>query len=356
VRLGFLVNPLAGIGGPLALKGSDGDAARAALAAADCGGPAQARAARAVTGLREPLLTCGGAMGADAATAAGVPHQIVHHGAAVSSAADSIAAASALMAAGAELIVFVGGDGTARDLASLNLPIPVLGVPAGVKMHSAVFAPSPASAAAAIADLAAVPACRIVSAEVLDRDAAGQLQLYGTLRVPAAAPRQPAKASAGNADADLEAAITRAADALRDKALAIVGPGLTMYQLKTVLGGSGTLMGVDAYAHGVPVALDADASCLLKLAAAAPPALALGVVGGQAYLLGRGNQQLSTALIRRALWPPIVIASAAKLAALPAGRLLVDTGCEALDQALSGRHIAVHTAPRRTMMMRIDAA
>ncbi len=356
MRLGFLVNPLAGIGGPLALKGSDGDAARAALAAADGGGPAQARAVRALMGLREPLLTISGAMGADAAAAAGVPYRIVHHSPAPSAAADSVAAARALVAAGAELIVFVGGDGTARDLAGMGLPVPVLGVPAGVKMHSPVFAPSPASAAAAIAELAAAPSCRVVTAEVLDRDAAGQVQLYGTLLVPAAAPRQPAKASAGSADADLAAAITRAADTLRTAPLAIIGPGLTMYQLKSALAGCGTLMGVDAFAHGAPVALDADAAHLLQLAAATPPVLALGVVGGQAYLFGRGNQQLSPALIRQAVWPPTVLASAAKLAALPGGRLLVDTGCEALDQALAGRHISVHTAPRRTMMMRIDAA
>lgn len=348
MRLGLIVNPLAGIGGPLGRKGSDG------LAARGDSSPAQARAARALMALRAPIITCAGAMGEAAARAAGVPCHIAFHPPAQSTAADTIAAARALLAAGAELILFAGGDGTARDLAGLDLPVPLLGIPAGVKMHSPVFAPSPASAAPIIAGLAAAPRCATTRAEVLDRDADGAMQLFGSLLVPAAARRQPAKASAGSPDADLEAAIAHAAETLRSAPLAIIGPGLTMHRLKSALAGTGTLLGVDAFAHGAPVAIDADAATLLALPGT--PRLVLGVVGGQGFLLGRGNQQISPALMAAAAWPPLVIASAAKLAALPGGALLVDSGSEALDAALHGRHIQVHTAPRRTMMMRIDAA
>jgi predicted polyphosphate/ATP-dependent NAD kinase len=355
MRLGLLVNPLAGVGGPLALAGSDGDAARAALAAGAVP-VAGARAQRALHGLRAPLFTSAGAMGGDVAAAAGVPHQIVHTPAVVSTAADTIAAAHALVAAGAELIVFAGGDGTARDLAGIGLNLPVLGIPAGVKMHSPLFAPSPASAAPIIAALAAAARCATEPAEVLDRDEAGDIRLFGTLLVPVAAPRQPAKSSRFAADADLDAAIALTAERLRTAPLAIIGPGLTMHRLKLALAGTGTLLGVDVFAHGAPLVMNADAAQLLALAADHAPVLALGVIGGQGFLLGRGNQQITPTLVARAAWPPLVLASAAKLAALPGGRLLVDSGSEALDAGLNGRHIQALTAPRRTMMMRIDAA
>jgi predicted polyphosphate/ATP-dependent NAD kinase len=358
VALGFVVNPLAGTGGPLALKGSDG------LGAEVASGWAAMRGARALAGLTGrglSVLTAAGAMGEDAARAAGVAAEVVYRPGPVTCGADTAAAVRALVAAGAGLIIFVGGDGTARDVLAATppgapLPVPVLAVPAGVKMHSSVFAPSPATAAMVLSDIAAGRRFGRAAAEVLDRDAEGHLQLFGMLPVLAGPPRQAAKAAgAADDDAALAGAVAGVAARLRAEPLCLIGPGLTMLALKTALAGAGTLRGVDVFAHGALLAADASAGRLRDMVRGHKTRLALGVVGGQGYLLGRGNQQLCPAVLDQVAWPPVVLASAAKLAGLPGGRLLVDTGDEALDQRLAG-HVEVRTGARRTMVMRIDAA
>lgn len=360
MRIGLVVNPLAGLGGPLALKGSDDAGAVRALAG---GAPshASARAAAMLRGLeagRLTLLTAGGAMGADAAAAAGVPASIVYTPARMSTAVDSVAVAQALIAGGVDLLVFAGGDGTARDMMEAGVgATPVLGIPAGVKMHSAVFATSPASAAAAIGALGAPP-FPTTPAEVVDRAGADQApRLFGMLWALATPRRQAAKASPPtHPDADLHASARLLADELRAEPLALVGPGATMALVKAALAGDGTLLGVDGYVRGRRVAPDADARTLLALAADRPPRIALGVIGGQGFLLGRGNQQFSPELLRLAGRERLVVlASAEKLAALPHGTLLVDSGDSALDALLCG-YLPVRTGPRRTMMMRVEPA
>lgn len=349
MRLGFVVNPLAGTGGPLALKGSDG------LASGEGSGWAAARAARALRGLAGgvTLLTGAGAMGEAVAAAAGVAAEVVHRPLGASRGADTTACVAACMAAGAELIVFVGGDGTARDVLAAAPTVPVLGVPAGVKMHSSVFATSPGAAAAILADVLPKGITGSAMAEVLDRDAEGRIQLFGQLPVLAAAPRQAAKAARADPDAALAGAIAEAAEKARSAPLCIVGPGLTMHRLKLALAGTGTLLGVDVFAHGQLRVADATQAQLLAVIGAGRPLLMLGVVGGQGFLLGRGNQQLGPEVLALVQWPPVIIASAAKLAALPA--LLVDTGNEGLDARLAG-HVPVATGRRQAMMMRIAAA
>lgn len=352
MRLGFIVNPLAGAGGPLALKGSDGLGLNAAT------GWAAARAALALKGLAGTgvtLLTGGGAMGEDLAVAAGFAPHVVHRPAGVSTAADTTACVEACAAAGAQLIIFVGGDGTARDVLAAAPDVPVLGVPAGVKMHSSVFATSPGAAAAMLADVARGHAGGRAWAEVLDRDEAGQMQLFGQLLVLAHPARQAAKAARADADAALAGAIAEVKAMVAAAPLCLIGPGLTMHRLKTALAGKGTLLGIDVFAHGELLIEDATQAQVLVVIEEQPPLLVLGVVGGQGFLLGRGNQQLGPDVLARVQWPPIIIASAAKLAALPRPALLVDTGDEALDARLAG-FVQVRTGPRQAMMMRIDAA
>ncbi|MBB6227929.1 putative polyphosphate/ATP-dependent NAD kinase [Polymorphobacter multimanifer] len=347
MRIGLIVNPVAGIGGPMGLAGSDGALGTLALARGGVAG-AGARAALALQGCGHEVLTSAGAMGEDPVRAAGLVPQVVHRAAGPSGAADTVAAGAAMAAAGVELLVFAGGDGTATDL--LGVDLPVLGVPAGVKMHSAVFGRSPRAVAAALAQLRPGFATRM--AEVVDRDGDGRPQLLGALATPVLPGLvQPAKATAPQRhDAALAAACAAAAHAVRATPLAFIGCGSTMLAVKDRLAPGGTLLGVDAYGFGLPLVMNAREDELAALAAEMPPLVLLGVIGGQGVLLGRGNQQLSARVLRGARFQ--VLASAEKLMGL--AMLSLDTGDPALDDALAG-HWPVITAPRRSVIMPVVA-
>jgi predicted polyphosphate/ATP-dependent NAD kinase len=362
VRLGLIVNPVAGVGGPLALKGSDG--AIPAHLAAGAGVPSltSTRAATALAALAGhpcTIVTSAGAMGEDAARQASLSVQVVHAPATNPSApSDTVAAAGAIAAAGVDLLAFAGGDGTARDLLAANLgSLPMLGIPAGVKMHSAAFATSPGTAGTILRHWLQGHGRPPVVADVMDRDDQGAITLYGAMPIPRSRGMQAAKATlAGSAAADLERAAAALSRELRDEPLAVIGPGATMMMVKQALAGQGTLLGVDAYAHGEPVAIDADAQALRALAAATPPRLVLGVIGGQGFLLGRGNQQIDAVVIACARQKGLtVLADAAKLVALHDATLLVDSGDASLDRELES-YLRVHVAPGRSMMMKVRAA
>lgn len=362
MRLGLIVNPMAGMGGPLGLSGSDGPAGLAALAAG-ARATAGERAATALAALAAAardvqILTSAGTMGGDAAAAAGLPAEIIYAATGSPSApSDTIEAASRL-AGRVDLLLFAGGDGTARDvMAAVDERVAVLGIPAGVKMHSAVFATSPRSAGALLVDLVARgDVGETVVAEVLDRIDGAPL-LCGVMRTPDDRRRlQARKAIAASDGADIEAACRVVARLVADDAVTIVGPGATMQQLKARLGFEGTLLGVDAVVEGRCVARNADEATLRTLIAGRRARLVLGVVGGQGFLLGRGNQQVSAAVVGAVRREDIVvIAAASKLAGLPNGRLLVDTGDAETDDRLAG-YIQVHTGGGKRAMMRVDAA
>jgi predicted polyphosphate/ATP-dependent NAD kinase len=361
MRVGLIVNPYAGLGGPFAMRGSDGGLAEQALASG-AEPMAHSRAARALAGFAGmpgvDVLAAGGAMGEQAVLAAGKVPMVVHRPAARPTAADTASAARALCSAGVDLLLFAGGDGTAGDLIGQTGDVPVLGVPAGVFMHSAVFATSPAAAAMMLRDLATGRPLVPRPAPVIDRGAGGAPVVRGLLPVPQGDRRQAAKAAGSVAsDPDLGMACIQMAHELADCPLAIIGPGATMFAIKHALNGCGTLMGVDLYRQGRLVAADADEATIWRHLANAPEArLVLGVVGGQGFLIGRGNQQLSPRILRRiGLSRMTVLASADKLAGLASGRLLVDSGDEALDQDLAGE-IAVRTGPRRRMVLPLEPA
>ncbi|WP_380861722.1 ATP-NAD kinase family protein [Sphingoaurantiacus capsulatus] len=356
MRLGLIVNPIAGIGGRLALKGSDGDLAARALAA-DAVPLAATRAAQALAAIGAPveLLTAGGAMGE------ALGGTVVYRPCETSSADDTQAAARAMLEAGIDLLLFAGGDGTARDvMAAVGESVPVLGIPAGVKMHSAVFATSPRAAGALIADLTRRGRIDTVAADVLDRPAPDAPPiLYGVLRTPADALRlQPAKASPPADDAAaIEAACRQVARELAEPGVVgVIGPGSTMRRLKALLGFDGSLLGVDIVDGGSLVAADADERTILSAIAGRDARLALGVVGGQGFLLGRGNQQISPAVVRNIGRANIrVVAGMEKLVALPGNRLLVDSGEPELDALLAG-YLPVRTNGGRLAMTKVAAA
>ncbi|MFO1090834.1 MAG: NAD(+)/NADH kinase [Hyphomicrobiales bacterium] len=371
VRIGLIVNPVAGMGGAVGLKGTDGAdvlaRARALGSEARAGERArQAMALLAPLADRFTLLTAAGAMGADAARAAGLAAAIVYTPPSTTTAADTRAAAEALR--GVDLLLFCGGDGTARDVESvLGEATPAVGIPAGVKMHSGVFATSPLAAGRLVATLLESADWRRLSlrkAEVMDIDEAAfrnnrlSARLYGYLAVPEA--RRLLQQPKQGGYTDDEQSVHDAAQALArelDPAVGyVVGPGRSAKAVLDTLGLTGTLLGVDLLIDGRIVGRDIGDRMLIDRVGARPVRIIAGITGGQGFLFGRGNQQIAPEIIRRAGRDGLlVIAGRQKLAHLTDGRLLVDTGDPALDRELEG-YIRVRCGATEWMLMRVEAA
>ena len=367
-RIGLIVNPIAGMGGAVGLKGTDGTRATRARALGAIA-TANERAVKALMtvadlGDRAEWLTAAGSMGEDALVAAGLVPSIVYRpGAPDTSADDTRTTALAMKTAGVDLILFAGGDGTATDIASVvDRHIPVLGIPAGVKMHSAVFAVSPRAAGEVVRaviearDLAAL----LDDAEIMDRPAdEASPELLGYVKTPVV-PMLVAQGKAAAQVGSVEGACRRALRRIRETTgPVLIGPGTTMRRIKQALGIDATLLGVDAWQNGKSVGTDLAAADILDLlpdreAAGegdAQPLLVVGVVGGQGFLFGRGNQQLSAAVLRRVGRDRILIVSSMeKLAGLPERRLNVDTGEDEVDAALSG-YLPVVIGERQTLQV-----
>jgi len=368
VKIGLIVNPIAGMGGSVALKGTDGGAilAEARRRGAEALAPARARRALArLAGAPVEILAPPGIMGGDVACAAGLDVEpLAGDWHAETTAEDTRRAAAELRARGATLILFAGGDGTARDiLDAAGGDQPILGIPAGVKMQSAVFAIGPEAAGELAALLARDRDGRIAlrEAEVMDIDEAalraGSLaaRLYGYALTPFERRlMQGPKTGGSNEDAALDALCREIAEEMAPGILYILGPGTTTQRVLHNLGLEGSLLGVDAVLDGRLLGRDLACADLAALVARYPARILLGIIGGQGYTFGRGNQQIGPEIIRAAGRDNIILlASQQKILALGENRLLADTGDPAVDAWLAG-YIRVRLAPGLSTMMRID--
>jgi predicted polyphosphate/ATP-dependent NAD kinase len=363
--LGLIVNPIAGMGGRVGLKGTDGlgvleEAMRRGAQAVSSERASQAlkRIAGLVPAVR--LFTGAGALGEDAARAAGIEPTIIHNpGHGMTGPEDTRQAALAMARLPVDLLLFAGGDGTARDvLGAVGELVPVLGIPTGVKMYSAVFATNPENAGNLAAHLIAAPSSvRLREAEIMDIDEAAMrsdqvvARLYGYARSPYERHLvQNAKAgSITSENLALDSASRQIAGEMRSGCLYILGPGTTTRRVMAALGLPSTLLGVDAVMDGALVGSDLNEQALLHLMAGREARIIVGILGGHGSVFGRGNQQISPQVIRRVGREGIVvIASMDKLIALETGCLRVDTGDAAVDATLSG-YLRVHTGPDRSV-------
>lgn len=348
--IGVLVNPVAGIGGPAGLSGSDGEEIQRLAESLGSVSRAQERMTMALSVLAErhpgiEVLTAAGRMGEDAARAAGLRTRVVFTPGAQTTAADTRAAVAALAEAGAQLVLFAGGDGTARDVAAaLPEGVAGLGVPSGVKMYSGVFAVAP-RAAGATAGTWADGTVPTVLRDVLDIDEEAlrrervAARLFGSMRVPVIAGRTQARKSsslAGEHDAILAAA--RGAVARLDPELQYaIGPGGTMQELARLLGYEKGPLGVDIVRGGQPLVRNASEHELAAAAAGGDLRVVVSIIGGQGFVIGRGNQQISAGVLG-AISPAhlMVVAPDQKLIDLRGQPLLIDSGDPAIDARYSG--------------------
>jgi predicted polyphosphate/ATP-dependent NAD kinase len=351
MRLGLVVNPIAGMGGRLAFKGSDDVAL---IQAARERGEVRVAPARATEALRPlaalgpglELLAYAGEMGEHEARAAHLRPTVLGCTGPVTSAQDTRAAVAAMADRDVDLLLFAGGDGTAVDvLEAIGDRLAVLGIPAGVKMHSAVFAVNPRSAGELVARLAQEGVRSVRRAEVMDVDEtllrAGSVsaRLHGFLNVPDARRHlQRAKArSLGNEATAQQEIAHHLIDNVLGERTWLIGPGTTTGAVLAQLGIEKTLLGVDVVRDGACRIADADERTLVRLVATEEAGIVVTPVGGQGFLFGRGNQQLSPAVIEQVDRERIVfVATEAKIARLGGAPLRVDTGDPALDASLAG--------------------
>ena len=346
--IGLIVNPVAGMGGSVGLKGTDGDMhARALELGAEPVSPARVGEFLSHLSCRDEisLLVAPAAMGADYAEAAGLSFEVVGALAGEPGSEDTKAIASEMLDAGAELIAFAGGDGTARDIAdAIGVRVPVVAIPAGVKIYSAVFAYSPRAAAELVG--AFVEGADVSEEEVLDIDEdafrADRLDSrhYGFLLVPEIgrllqAGKEASGAGASTAEAKQEIAVAFV-DVMQPQTLYLLGPGTTVRAIADELGIEKTLLGVDAVIDGELVGSDLNEHSLLELLDRyAQAAIIVTPLGGNGFIFGRGNKQFTPQVLRRVgVGNVIVIASRDKL--LGFSSLHVDTGDPELDDELAG--------------------
>lgn len=351
-NIGLVINPLAGLGGSVALKGSDKVAAKALnLGARPRANARCLQALMELEGLDVCVYTYQGDMGADCAKQAGLITKVVGQAQTQpSSASDTMKAAKILIKQGVDLLVFVGGDGTARDLLNaVGDQIPVVGIPAGVKIHSGVYGINPVAAGQVIAQLVKGELVTLKSQEVRDIDEqefrAGRVKAayYGELQVPESHEyMQSTKDSASAGGKEIEALVLEDMAAHIEELMEpdlryIMGSGSTIARVMEHLGLANTLLGVDVVENNQVIASDVTADQLLNLCQHGATELFVTIIGGQGHILGRGNQQLSSELIKQIGLKNIhIVATKTKLKNLNGRPLLVDSGDPVLDKDLRG--------------------
>lgn len=355
--IGFIVNPIAGMGGAVGLKGTDGRDVleKAMILGAKAMAPVKAKSflseLKTVEGSIR-LYVGAGSMGEDEALNCGLSCEAIGKRREETSAEDTIEIARRFADERADLIVFCGGDGTARDvLKAIGTRVPALGVPTGVKMHSAVFALEPKAAANITLGFlwGGLP---LREAEVMDvdegafREGRVSAQLYGYMLTPHEPSLvQVAKVASPMTGSELrnQAAIAvYVIENMKDDVVYIIGPGTTTRTIADLLDAKKALLGVDLFYDRKLLAGDVNEERILEEIEGRPARIIVTPIGGQGFIFGRGNQQISPEVIRRVgLDNVIVIATELKMSSL--GSLRIDTGDPSLDDMFRGHRLNVIT-------------
>lgn len=357
-KLGLIINPYAGIGGSVGLKGSDGDEIRAEAFARGAETRAIGRMQRCLDLLKPFTQDIHVYCFADDMGETAVQHSNLHYtiiGQAQfnpSNAQDTFAATSALVKESVDIILFAGGDGTARNIAdalqtaSTEQQV-VLGVPSGVKMHSGVYAITPEAAGEILLcllrkQLVSVQACDVRDIdETAFREGKVKTRIYASLFAPVL-PQflQQVKNSGAEQDELVKLDIANyLIDNLMDNVLYIVGPGSTTKVFLEQLGAEGSLLGVDVVLNREIIALDVGAQTLRELIKNhyGEIKLIITAIGGQGHIIGRGNQQLAPDILQKIDRHNIhIIATKEKILSLQGRPLLVDSNDPLLDKSFSG--------------------
>lgn len=364
-KLGFIVNPVAGMGGRVGLKGSDGQEILQKARELGAVPESPKRAADAlsrIANIKEEveIITYPFEMGEDEARQAGFACQVI--GAidrGRTSPADTMRAAREMADLGVDLILFAGGDGTARNIHdAIGTAVPVIGIPAGVKIHSAVYATTPRNAGELTLMYLSGKLKKLQEAEVMDIDEdafrMGRVtaKLYGYLKVPHEEKLvQGLKSGRTEGEAAVLAGIANhVIQSMEEDCIYLIGPGTTTRVVMEQLRLPYSLLGVDVVRNKQLVALDVSEKQILALIAGQKARIVVTIIGGQGYIFGRGNQQFSPAVLKQVGKENVVVISPqTKITSLQRRPLLIDTGDEEVNQLLSGYYQVVVDYERTIM-------
>lgn len=352
LTLGLIINPLAGIGGSVGLKGSDGAeiVKEAFFRGAQCKSSIRAKLALEVLlGIKAKIkiIACPQSMGENIVADMGFDYQVLTDiSIKNTSAEDTCKAAQQLLDQKVDIILFAGGDGTARDICSVvSDQIPVLGIPAGVKIHSAVYAVTPKAAGEVIAQLANGQLIDVKAHDVRDIDEDAfrnnivRAKLYGEMRVPQAGQFIQSVKQGG---IEVEELVLQdiAADivqGMEDDVVYFIGSGKTTLAIMDELNIENTLLGIDAVLNHQLLKNDVSEVDILSYLEQYACRAVISIIGGQGHIIGRGNQQFSPEVLKTLGKENIqVISTKAKISALEGRPLIVDSGDNALDEAFNG--------------------
>lgn len=372
MKLGFVINPFAGIGGAVALKGSDGKDIVDEALSRGATPQAEARSKLAMQQIKTDhkfsIFTASNSMGANTLKSLDLPFEVIYEVTEHSSAADTKNIVQLFVDKQVDFIVFAGGDGTARDVldvltAQSDSTIPVIGIPAGVKIHSAVYAVTPARAGELINMILAGEPMSLHDAKVMDLDEqafrAGKVnaRCYGYLSVPVDDSRMQLIKQGGlnSQEMSVQEIATDIIETMEQGVYYLVGSGSTTAEIMQQLSLPNTLLGVDIILNQELVASDVDEQSILDIINNRPAKIIVTTIGGQGHVFGRGNQQLSAKVIRQVVNQKagrdniIIIATNDKLRSLNKRPMISDTGDSDLDKQLAGLYSVVTGYQQKTL-------
>lgn len=370
-KIGLIVNPIAGMGGKVGLKGTDGpeivEKARSMGARPESAAKA-AQAIRVIAAIKDQLelITCPGSMGEETALHCGFEPRLIESISEPTNSDDTEKAVREMSKKDVDLILFAGGDGTARNIYNVlgdSDALPVIGIPAGVKIHSAVYATTPRNAGELAKLFLQEGSLPLRRAEVMDIDEdafrEGRLsaRLYGYLLVPCAGDlMQHLKiGGVGSEESVLEAIAEQVVENMEQDIIYIIGPGSTTGPIMKKLGLENTLLGVDVVSNGKLLAADVSEKQILELIRGKKARIIVTVIGGQGYIFGRGNQQISAEVISQVGKENIIVAATReKVLSLEYDHLLVDTGNDEINEMLSG-YIKIVTGYKEELIYRVTS-
>lgn len=285
-------------------------------------------------------------MGENSCRKAGLEPKVIGRIGEETSADDTMKAAREMMELGVDILLFVGGDGTARDICrAIGTDLVVLGIPAGVKVYSSVFAASPKAGGELALKFLRGEVSEVIEAEVLDIDEEAfrkgklSVKLYGYLKIPFDSGFVPGgKVPSSHSESyDREAIAAELLEVMEEGVIYLIGPGSTTKEVMRALGLDYSPLGVDAVLDRKLIGKDLNEKQILELISGRKAKIVVTPIGGQGYVFGRGNQQISPEVLRKVGKENlIIVATRGKLESLRGRPMLLDTGDESLDKELAG--------------------